>query len=120
MGKFQRDLGLDQTSNFLLLGPKSVGSDVELRTRRTNQLNPTKKQFQPNKAKYSFSYKFLISSLVRIRRMCRSTFQPGDVLSVWGRRIERGRVVSASDSHSGGPGFCELTVSKYLSGVPVN
>ena len=69
MGKFQRDLGLDQTSNFLLLGPKSVGSDVELRTRRTNQLNPTKKQFQPNKAKYAFSYKFLISSLVRIRRM---------------------------------------------------
>ena len=69
---------------------------------------------------YAFSYKFLISSLVRIRRMWRSTFQPGDVLSVWGRRVERGRVVSASDSHSGGPGFCELTVSKYLSGVPVN
>ena len=45
LGKIKRDLGLDQTSNFLLHGPKSVGSDVELGTRRTNQLNQTKKQF---------------------------------------------------------------------------
>ena len=34
--------------------------------------------------------------------------------------MERGRVVSESDSDSGGPGFCELTVSKYLSGVPLD
>ena len=48
-------LGLGQTLNFSwhepnsnLGGPKArlfVGSDVELRTRRTNQLNQTKKQF---------------------------------------------------------------------------
>ena len=66
--QLQRISGLGQTSITLR---SSVGSDVELRMRRTNQLNPTKKQFQTasgrsvinflsNEAKYKLSYKLLI------------------------------------------------------------
>ena len=66
--QLQRITGLGQTSIKLR---SSVGPEVELRTRRTNQLNPTKKQFWPasvrsvinflsNEAKYTLLYKFLI------------------------------------------------------------
>ena len=66
--QLQRITGLGQTSIKLR---SSVGPDVELRTRRTNQMNPTKKQFWPasvrsvinflsNEAKYTLLYKFLI------------------------------------------------------------
>ena len=54
----------------------SVGSDVELRTLRTNQLNQTEKQFSfkfsPNEAKPTFSYIFYSISL--LCRMWGSTF----------------------------------------------
>ena len=55
----------------------SVGSDVELKTRRTNQQNQISNKIPPNEAKYTLSYKLLIISPVR--RMWRSTIVGDDL-----------------------------------------
>ena len=52
----------------------SVGSDVELRTRRTNQMNQTKSNFSQTRLNIRYHPNFYVVNLVR--RMWRSTFVP--------------------------------------------